>query len=159
HFVWVHLYDPHDPYEPPPPYDSRYRSRPYDGEIAYADSALGQFLAFLDQNGWYRDAIIIVVGDHGEGLGEHQEETHGIFLYDSTLHVPLIVKLPGGQSAGEVLNNQVRTTDILPTVLDLLGFPASGEFDGESLRGIWEGRKEAERPAPGETDYPLRFGW
>ncbi len=159
HFVWVHLYDPHDPYEPPPPFDRKYRDRPYDGEIAYADSAFGQFLGFLDRNGWYRSALIIVVGDHGEGLGEHQEETHGIFLYDSTLHVPLILKLPGGQSAGEELGNQVRTTDILPTVLDLLGFPASAEFDGESLRDIWEGRKEAERLEPGETDYPLRFGW
>lgn len=158
-FVWVHLYDPHDPYEPPPPFDAQYRGRPYDGEIAYADSALGQFLSFLDRNGWYRDALIIVVGDHGEGLGEHQEETHGIFLYDSTLHVPLIVKLPGGQSAGEELGNQVRTTDILPTVLELVGFPASAEFDGEPLQPLWEGRKEAERLAPGETDYPLRFGW
>jgi choline-sulfatase len=159
HFAWVHLYDPHDPYEPPPPFDAQYRGRPYDGEIAYADSALGQFLGFLDRNGWYRNALIIVVGDHGEGLGEHQEETHGIFLYDSTLHVPLIVKLPGNQSAGEELGNQVRTTDILPTVLDAVGFPASAEFDGEPLQPLWEGRKEAERLSPGETDYPLRFGW
>ncbi|MGH9669096.1 MAG: sulfatase-like hydrolase/transferase [Terriglobales bacterium] len=158
-FVWVHLYDPHDPYEPPPPFDTQYRGRLYDGEIAYADSALGQFLSFLDRNGWYRNALIIIVGDHGEGLGEHQEETHGIFLYDSTLHVPLIVKLPGAQSAGEELSNQVRTTDILPTVLDLLGSPASSDFDGESLQPLWEGRKEAERVSPGETDYPLRFGW
>lgn len=158
-FVWVHLYDPHDPYEPPPPFDAQYRGRSYDGEIAYADSALGQFLSFLDRNRWYRDALIIVVGDHGEGLGEHQEETHGIFLYDSTLHVPLILKLPGGQSAGEELGNQVCTTDILPTVLDLVGFPASAEFDGQSLQPLWQGRKEAERLSPGETDYPLRFGW
>jgi arylsulfatase A-like enzyme/Tfp pilus assembly protein PilF len=158
-FVWVHLYDPHDPYEPPPPFDAQYRGRPYDGEIAYADSALGQFLRFLDRNGWYAHALIVVVGDHGEGLGEHQEETHGIFLYDSTLHVPLILKLPGGASAGEELSNQVRTTDILPTILDAVGLPASAEFDGEPLQPLWEGRKEAERPAPGETDYPLRFGW
>ena len=85
HFVWVHLYDPHDPYEPPAPFDAQYRDRPYDGEIAYADSALGHFLGFLDRNGWYRNALIVVVGDHGEGLGEHQEETHGIFLYDSKI--------------------------------------------------------------------------
>lgn len=158
-FVWVHLFDPHDPYEPPAPFDAQYRGRPYDGEIAYADSVLGQFLAFLDRNRWYRDALIIVVADHGEGLGEHQEDTHGIFLYDATLHVPLIVKLPGGQSAGEELGNQVRTTDILPTVLEAAGFPASAEFDGRPLQPLWQGRKEAERPAPGETDYPLRFGW
>jgi arylsulfatase A-like enzyme len=90
HFVWVHLYDPHDPYEPPPPYSRIYNDRLYDGEIAYADSALRHFLAYLKQRRWYDEALIIAVGDHGEGLGEHHENTHGIFLYDSTLHVPLI---------------------------------------------------------------------
>ncbi len=94
-FVWVHLYDPHDPYEPPPPYSETYKDRLYDGEIAYADSALGKFVGFLKQRGWYHSSIVVVVGDHGEGLGEHKENTHGIFLYDSTTHVPLIVKLPG----------------------------------------------------------------
>jgi len=158
-FVWVHLFDPHDPYEPPAPFDAQYRGHPYDGEIAYADSVLGQFLRFLDRNGWYGNSLIVVVGDHGEGLGEHQEETHGIFLYDSTLHVPLIVKLPGSAAAGEELGNQVRTTDILPTILDAAGIPASAEFDGEPLQPLWKGGKQAERPAPGETDYPLRFGW
>jgi arylsulfatase A-like enzyme len=71
HFVWVHMYDPHDPYEPPPPYSETYKDRLYDGEIAYADSALGHFLAYLKRQGWYEGALIVVVGDHGEGLGEH----------------------------------------------------------------------------------------
>src|SRR5207253_355990 len=88
HFVWVHLYDPHDPYEPPPPYSERYKDHLYDGEIAFADSALGRFLNYLKEQHWYEGALIIVVGDHGEGLGEHGEDTHGIFLYDSTTHVP-----------------------------------------------------------------------
>src|SRR5438552_3222122 len=82
HFVWVHLYDPHDPYEPPPPYSEKYKDHLYDGEIAFADSALGRFLNYLKEQHWYEGALIIVVGDHGEGLGEHGEDTHGIFLYD-----------------------------------------------------------------------------
>ena len=89
HFVWVHFYDPHDPYEPPPPYSELYKDRLYDGEIAYADSALGRLVAFLKNKGWYDGALIVVVGDHGEGLGEHHEDTHGIFLYDSTTHVQI----------------------------------------------------------------------
>ncbi len=123
HFVWVHFYDPHDPYEPPPPYADIYKDRLYDGEIAYADSALGHFLAFLKKQGWYDAALIVVVGDHGEGLGEHHEDTHGIFLYDSTTHVPLLVKLPNRREAGKEVEAQVRTTDILPTILELLGLP------------------------------------
>src|SRR5450756_2457304 len=86
HFVWVHLYDPHDPYEPPPPFSEKYKDHLYDGEIAYADSALARWIAFLKKAGAYDNAIIVVTGDHGEGLGEHGEETHGLFLYDSTLH-------------------------------------------------------------------------
>jgi arylsulfatase A-like enzyme len=116
HFVWVHLYDPHDPYEPPAPYSQIYKDRLYDGEIAYADSALANFITYLRQHGWYENSLIVVVGDHGEGLGEHHEDTHGIFLYDSTTHVPLILKLPGGNAGkSKVVEAQVRTTDILPT--------------------------------------------
>lgn len=159
HFVWVHLYDPHDPYEPPPPYSEIYKDHLYDGEIAYADSALANFMAYLKKHRQYDNAIIIVVGDHGEGLGEHHEETHGIFLYDSTTHVPLIVKLPGEADAGRVVDAQVRTTDILPTVLDLLHVPAPAILDGASLRSYFAGPAAAGRPAFGETDYPLQFGW
>src|SRR5438309_6208554 len=125
HFVWVHLYDPHDPYEPPPPYSQVYKDHLYDGEIAYADSALANFVNYLKQRGWYENSLIIVVGDHGEGLGEHHEDTHGIFLYDSTTHVPLIIKLRGRVNPARVVDAQVRTTDILPTVLDLLHVPAT----------------------------------
>jgi len=156
-FVWVHLYDPHDPYEPPAPYTNT--SSPYDGEVAYTDHAVGQFIAFLEKNSLYRDALIIVVGDHGEGLGEHGEDTHGIFLYDSTLRVPLIVKLPGGAQAGAVSEITVRTTDILPTVLDVLGLPAVEGLGGRSLRASAAGQAPAENLALAETDYPIRFGW
>jgi choline-sulfatase len=157
-FVWAHLYDPHDPYEPPPPYSIKYKDRLYDGEIAYADSALGDFLAYLKAHNWYQNALIIVVGDHGEGLGEHKEETHGLFLYDSTTHVPLILKLPGRSTAPQIVDAQVRTVDILPTVLDLAGTPQKPQMDGESLKPYFGGEAQS-RIAFGETDYPLRFGW
>ncbi|HWY19806.1 MAG TPA: sulfatase-like hydrolase/transferase [Candidatus Acidoferrum sp.] len=162
HFVWVHLYDPHDPYEPPAPFSQRYKDHLYDGEIAYADSALAKFITYLKTHSWYANSLIVVVGDHGEGLGEHHENTHGIFLYDSTTHVPLIVKLPvtGGAAAKvRVVDAQVRTTDILPTVLDLVGGSAPQGLDGESMKPSFVGSEMAPRTAFGETDYPLRFGW
>src|SRR5207248_11311196 len=158
HFVWVHLYDPHDPYEPPPPYSQTYKDHLYDGEIAYADAALENFVAYLKKQGRYENSTIIAVGDHGEGLGEHHEDTHGIFLYDATTHVPLILKLPGQAPLKNVVDAQVRTTDILPTVLDMVGAPPE-QLDGESLKPLWTGTTTADRTAIGETDYPLRFGW
>jgi len=168
-FVWVHLFDPHDPYEPPPPFAEKYAKHPYDGEIAYADFALGHFIATLKKSGAYQNAIIIVVGDHGEGLGEHGEETHGLFLYDSTLHVPLIIKMPmerrasrpspGAAPNGLVVDAQVRTTDILPTVLSLTNTPAPPELNGESLVPYFDNQSQPARSLFGETDYPLRWGW
>src|ERR1700724_458435 len=159
HFVWVHFYDPHDPYEPPPPYSDTYKDRLYDGEIAYADSALGNFLAYLKKQDWYDGALIVVVGDHGEGLGEHQEDTHGIFLYDSTTHVPLLTKLPENREAGKVVEAQVRTTDIMPTILQLLGLRVPEKLDGASLSPLFGHPEQSARAVFGQTDYPLRFGW
>ena len=104
-----------------------------------------------------------MVGDHGEGLGEHHEDTHGIFLYDSTTHVPLIVKtpakLPAQGHSGQVVQAQVRTTDILPTVLEWLDIPPPARLDGASLKPYMDGTVDNDRTAVGETDYPLRFGW
>src|SRR5450631_344078 len=168
HFVWVHLYDPHDPYEPPPPFSEKYKGHLYDGEIAYADSVVAHWIAFLKKTGAYDNAIIVVTGDHGEGLGEHGEETHGLFLYDSTLHVPLILKLPlktaGAGHLAAVIDAQVRTTDILPTILSATGVAAPAELNGESLLPLINAETpNAQAPAPrplfGETDYPLRWGW
>ncbi len=159
HFVWVHLYDPHDPYEPPAPYSQIYKDHLYDGEIAYADSALAHFITYLKRSGMYGNSVIVAVGDHGEGLGEHHEDTHGIFLYDSTTHVPLIIKLPGARGAGTVVTAQVRTLDIMPTLLELASASAPQKKDGDSLEPYFDGKSEAARPAFGETDYPLRFGW
>lgn len=165
-FVWLHLYDPHDPYDPPSPYDHQYAGRPYDGEIAYADSALGVFISFLKTLNLYDQSVIVVVGDHGEGLGEHGEQTHGIFLYDSTSHVPLILKLPrmlptGTAPHSVVSGAQVRTLDIFPTILDLEGVRPPASLDGTSLRHLWSrpAAANAERVVLGETDYPVRFGW
>ncbi|HEY6290448.1 MAG TPA: sulfatase-like hydrolase/transferase [Terriglobia bacterium] len=181
-FIWVHLYDPHDPYDPPPPYDTEYAGRLYDGEIAYADAALGRLVEFLKGQSRYDSSTLIVVGDHGEGLGDHGEQTHGIFLYDSTTHVPLILKLPRSHSddgaaspvRSMVVGAQARTIDIFPTVLDLVGIHDQKPVDGASLRPLWaeaalegSGLKPAASPAAasidrvafGETDYPLGFGW
>jgi len=167
HFVWVHLYDPHDPYEPPPPFSEKYKDHLYDGEIAYADSAVAHWIAFLKKAGVYDNAIIVVTGDHGEGLGEHGEETHGLFLYDSTLHIPLILKTPlkaaTAAHRGTVIDAQVRTTDILPTILSATGVAAPAELNGWSLLPLIEaGTNESvssDRALFGETDYPLRWGW
>jgi len=159
HFVWVHLYDPHDPYEPPPPFSEKYKGHLYNGEIAYADSAVAHWIAFLKKAGVYDNAIIVVTGDHGEGLGEHGEETHGLFLYDSTLHVPLILKTPAVAHHGTVIDAQVRTTDILPTILSATGVAAPAELNGESLLPLIDEPAPASRELFGETDYPLRWGW
>ena len=164
HFVWVHLYDPHDPYEPPPPFSEKYKDHLYDGEIAYADSAVAHWIAFLKKAGVYDNAIIIVTGDHGEGLGEHGEETHGLFLYDSTLHIPLILKMPEEPLiTAPSIDAQVRTTDILPTILSATGVAAPAELNGESLFPLIEQAASAQAPSNrelfGETDYPLRWGW
>src|SRR5262249_42332348 len=91
-FVWIHVYDAHDPYDPPEPYKSRYATEPYDGEIAYADSAMGKFLSFLRSSGLYENTVIAIMADHGEAFGEHGEQRHGMFLYDETIRVPLLVK-------------------------------------------------------------------
>ncbi|MFZ0561718.1 MAG: sulfatase-like hydrolase/transferase [Terriglobales bacterium] len=168
HFVWVHLFDPHDPYEPPPPFSEKYKDHLYDGEIAYADSAVANWIAYLKKAGVYDNAIIIVSGDHGEGLGEHGEETHGLFLYDATLHIPLLLKTPhsgaGPAYRGVVIDAQVRTTDILPTILAATGIAAPPELNGESLfplldKNSGEKKSEENRELFGETDYPLRWGW
>ncbi len=94
-FLWMHLYDPHHPYRPPPPYDKEYASHPYDGEIAFADAQVGRLIVFLKEKRLYDNTLIVLSGDHGEGLGEHGEKTHGFFIYNSTLHVPLRDSLAG----------------------------------------------------------------
>jgi arylsulfatase A-like enzyme/Flp pilus assembly protein TadD len=168
-FLWIHLYDAHDPYDPPEPYKSRYASQPYDGEIAYADSAVGKLLDALRKHSLYDETMIAVVADHGESLGAHGENTHGIFLYDETLHVPLLIKLPLNRAAGKHVETRVGLVDVAPTILQESGIAIPKEVQGESLLGMLKpapagahnvAATPEDRPAYAETDYPHRgFGW
>src|SRR5262245_36003325 len=109
--LWVHLYDPHDPYEPPEPYRSRYAAEPYAGEIAYADAALGAFLDRLRSSGALDRTLVVITADHGESLGEHGERTHGLFAYNATLRVPLLIWAPPAVRPG-VVSSPVRLVDV-----------------------------------------------
>ncbi len=122
-FAWVHLFDPHAPYEPPPPYRERFAPRPYDGEVAYADAQLARLLEWLDAAGLAESTLVVVTSDHGEGLGDHGEDEHLFFVYDSTLRVPLLLRWPGRIPAGARVTGQFRSVDLLPTLLDLLALP------------------------------------
>jgi len=167
-FIWVHLYDPHDPYDPPEPYKTRYAKEPYDGEIAYVDAVVGKLFRDLKVRGLYDGAAIAVMADHGESLGAHGEETHGVFLYDETIRVPLVIKLPHGGAAGQRVENRAELVDLLPTLLQVAGIEVPAAVQGESLLGLMEPAAEGagaagawrDRPAYAETDYPhTAFGW
>jgi arylsulfatase A-like enzyme/Flp pilus assembly protein TadD len=160
-FIWVHLYDPHAPYDPPAPYDKRFAD-PYDGEIAYADASLGKLFDYLRQHGLYDRALIVVMSDHGESLGAHGESMHGIFLYDETIRVPLLFKLPGEVLARRRVSTRVRLVDVAPTLLSMLSLPLPPTFQGESLVPLMKASSKVatDLPAYSETDYPHRaFGW
>jgi len=158
-FAWVHLYDPHAPYRPPEPYASRFPDQPYDGEVAYTDSLIGQLLDGLDELGVLEQTIILVTGDHGEGLNDHDEPGHGLFLYDPTVLVPLILRLPGQDPAGLEVEQQVRLIDIAPTLLELTDLPIPAAYHGASLTPFLAG-EGVSRPAYSETFFPrLHFGW
>jgi len=135
-FLWVHLYDAHDPYDPPPPYKARFATQPYDGEIAYADSCVGKLLDEIRRHGLFDETLIAVMADHGESLGAHGENTHGIFLYDETLHVPLVFKLPAARGAGRRVDTRARLVDVAPTILQEAGIPIPKDMQGESLSGL-----------------------
>lgn len=137
-FAWIHYYDPHFPYRPPAPYSTSYSTQPYAGEVAYADEQVGRILKFLKDNSLDQKTLVVLTGDHGEALGEHREKTHGIFAYESTLRVPLIV----APAAHRVVERRVRSVDIAPTVLDLMETSFSGKIQGKSLRRLLEGHDE-----------------
>jgi arylsulfatase A-like enzyme/Tfp pilus assembly protein PilF len=174
-FLWIHVYDAHDPYDPPEPFKSRYAKELYDGEIAYVDSAMGKLFEQLDKHGLLEETMIAVAADHGESLGAHGENTHGVFLYDETLHVPLMIKLPLNRAAGARIESRVGLVDIAPTLLEAAGVSIPKEMQGTSVLGLLKpapkpakdaaspqpnSQDAADRPAYAETDYPHRaFGW
>jgi len=159
-FLWAHYYDPHAPYDPPEPYKSAYSNDLYSGEIAYTDEQVGRLLEGLDQQGLSSRTLVVVMGDHGESLGEHGEMTHGIFLYESTLRVPLIVAGPG-VPAGKVIDEQVRSIDVMPTALEFLNLSPGPEAQGVSLWPLLtQGRRVRSNFAYCETLYPRTYmGW
>lgn len=155
-FAFLHLYEPHAPYTPPAAYAG---AQPYDGEISYADELVGRFLTRLETAGILKRAIVAVVSDHGEGLGDHGEAEHGVFLYREALHVPWILRLPGGEYGGTRVRGTAGLVDVAPTLLELTGLAVDG-VDGESvLAGLACGRV-ADRTVYSETVYPrIHFGW
>jgi len=159
-FFWLHLYDPHSPYDPPEPFRTTYRGHLYDGEIAYADHELGRLIAWLNQNRLYDRSLIVVLSDHGESLGDHGEKEHGFFVYNSTVHIPLIVKPPAGSGfrPGRV-TTPVETTAVAPTLLRLAGIKDATEkqFQSPTLVG---GNAGNENAAYSESFYSFSsFGW
>ncbi len=159
-FYLLHLFEPHAPYAPPEPFASRYASQPYDGEIAATDAILGRFLDALKKNGIYDRATILLLSDHGEGLGDHGEAQHGIFLYREAIHVPLLLKLPHGEMKGKRVASPVQLADVLPTIADLAGFDVPERAKGVSLVGIARGGAPTTRRIFSETMYPrIHLGW
>ncbi len=158
-FAWIHLFDPHDPYDPPAPFKSQYKSNPYDGEIAYVDQQIGRLVSFLNSRKLYERTLIVFTSDHGESFGEHQEFKHGYFIYDTTLLVPLLIKPARQVFKNVVVAEQVRLIDIAPTVLPMLELPKGPDIQGVSLLGLLMGtQKELQLDAYSETVYPTQFG-
>jgi arylsulfatase A-like enzyme/Flp pilus assembly protein TadD len=155
--LWVHVYDPHLPYDPPSPFREKYADRPYDGEVAYTDQQLGRLLDTVSKKSG-ENTIVAILSDHGESLSEHGEYSHGVFLYDTTLRVPLLMAGPG-VPAGVRPKQQARTIDLLPTLLDLIGIKTPDGLDGTSLAPTFQGREVAAY-SYAETMFPkLNMGW
>jgi len=166
-FAFLHLYEPHAPYTPPEPWASRYRDHPYDGEIAAADAVVADFISFLRSKDLYDRSIVVLLSDHGEGLGDHGEAEHGIFLYREAIRVPLAVKLPKSAEKGSRVAGPVALVDVMPTVLDLVGTPRPAGVAGAGIR-LWPREKPGDASADSraarriysETFFPrFHFGW
>jgi arylsulfatase A-like enzyme/Flp pilus assembly protein TadD len=157
-FLFFHIFEPHLPYEPPPEYAARYPSS-YDGEVAASDAVVGGLLDELRALDLYERALIVFLSDHGEDLGDHGEYDHGVFLYRSTLQVPLILKLPQAERAGKTVSEPVQLIDVLPTILSALGQPVAEDLRGTPL--LARSRPDPRtNPIYSETFFPrLHFGW
>jgi arylsulfatase A-like enzyme/Tfp pilus assembly protein PilF len=160
-FAWLHFYDPHSPYEPPEPFKSRFAQHPYSGEIAYTDSQVARVIDFLERNGLLERTVVAVMGDHGEGLNQHKEGSHGFFVYESTTRVPFVVRAPFDSMRGRRVADPVRAVDLMPTVLDILGIPPPKGIAGVSLAPLMTGaRTSLDLEGYAEALYPLHhFGW
>jgi len=160
-FAFLHLYEPHTPYTPPEPYATRYRGREYDGEIAFADEVVGRFFDVLKKKGAWDRALVIFLSDHGEGLGEHGEDEHGIFLYRWALQVPLLVKLPKGERGGTSVTTPVQLSDLFPTIVQGVGIAGIPPPENTlSLLEVAAGGAAPARRIFAETLFPrIHFGW
>ena len=160
-FAWIHLYDPHTPYRPPEPYATRYKGRPYNGEVAFVDSQVGRVIDQLRSSGLLDRTVVVVMGDHGESLGDHGEGQHGFFIYNSVTHVPFMIRAPYERMLGRKVADPVRSVDVMPTVLDLLGVPTPREVTGASLVPLMTGAAvELALDGYSESMYPLHhYGW
>jgi len=157
-FLFLHLNEPHQPYTPPPQF-AEYL--PYDGEIAYTDEIIGRFVGYLKSHQLYDQATIVLLSDHGEGLGDHGEQEHGLFLYDEAIHVPLIIKQEGNAGAGRRVGDIVQHIDLVPTMLDLVKAPDPGRLRGRSLKPLLDGAGGLPAvPVYSEALYArYHFGW
>ncbi|MGC1788918.1 MAG: sulfatase, partial [Terriglobales bacterium] len=171
-FIWLHFYDAHEPYDPPEPFKTKYAVEPYDGEIAYTDSVLGSVMEVLQRHGLFQSTVIAVAADHGEAFGEHGEKWHGMFLYDETIHVPLLLKLPGERFAGKRVEARVALADVAPSLLQAASVPIPAAMQGQSVFPLMDApsgegkqtssseKKPPERAIYSETNYAHRvFGW
>jgi arylsulfatase A-like enzyme/tetratricopeptide (TPR) repeat protein len=160
-FGWVHFYDAHSPYSPPEPFRSTFAGDPYTGEIAFADAQLKRLLDFLEHRNLMKTTIVVVIGDHGESLGEHGEASHGFFVYESVVRVPFAMLVPRDGLRSRRVADVVRSVDLVPTLLDLIGLPAAEHVDGTSLVPLMTGAvRELGLDAYSEAMYPrYHFGW
>ncbi len=160
-FCWVHLFDPHAPYRAHfELFGEEFADRPYDAEIAYADQQVERLLEFLKRQGLESQTLVVVVADHGEGLGEHVERTHSATLYNATMHVPLIFRQPGRLAAGRRVSSNLSIVDLFPTILELLGAAGPRQMTGRSFKAALTGSPVGSSRCYGATDEPfLRSGW
>ncbi|UCH92963.1 MAG: tetratricopeptide repeat protein [Candidatus Aminicenantes bacterium] len=159
-FTWIHLFDPHIPYDPPPPYAEKYADNPYRGEVEFVDEQLGKFFAFLKKEGLENKTLIVITGDHGEGLWQHREHTHGVFIYETTVRVPLIIKAPF-QFPVKQVKEIVEHVDIAPTLLHAAGSSIPHSYQGKSFLNMMFGKEEkGKQTAYTESFYSrLHRGW
>lgn len=160
-FAWLHFYDAHSPYDPPEPFKSRFADHPYSGEISYVDDQIGRVLQWLDARGLADRTIVVALADHGESLTEHGEGTHGLFIYDATTRIPFIIRAPFSGTRGRRVTATVRSEDVTPTILDLVGLPVPRDVQGRSLVPLLTGAtRDMNLDAYSESLYARNhYGW